>query len=135
MDMRSIDEKYLEVMQNVEAVIVSAFRDNHNLSDYSVMSVLENLINVYTIEITGRQPRRVKLSPEEQVLFANVKEICEWRLGRVSLEDTPGQSGINFKKMTVEDILVVLKRLLKSVKFWNREEGRQGYLNYVIRFL
>jgi hypothetical protein len=132
--MRDIDEKYLDVMQNIESVIISAYRNDQSMSDYNVMAVLEALINAYTTEITGRQPRPVKLSPQEQSLFESVKAICEWRLGRVTLEVPPEQPGIDVGRMTVEEVLIVLKRLLKSVKFWNREEGRQGYLNYINRF-
>lgn len=132
MEMREIDKKYLDVLQNIEAVIVAAYRDDHRLSDYSVMSVLEALINIYTAEITRREPRPIKLSPQEQTLFDSVKEICEWRLGRVSLENAPD---LEDDKKTIEEMLIVLKRLLKSAKFWNREQGSQGYLNYIIRFL
>jgi hypothetical protein len=135
MDMRETDEKYLDVLQNIESVIVACYREEISLSDYSVMSVLETLINIYTVEITGRKPRPVKLSPQEQSLFESVKEICEWRLGRGNLKDDLGHSGIDVGKKTVEEILIVLKRLLKSAKFWNREAGRQGYLNYISRFL
>ena len=135
MGMREIDEKYLDVMQNIESVIISAYKDDKSISDYSVMSILEALINMYTVEVTRRQPRPVKLSPQEQILFEGVREICEWRLGRGTLKDNLGQSKVDVGKKTVEEILIILKRLLKSVKFWNREEGRQGYLNYIRRFL
>jgi hypothetical protein len=134
-DRKEIDEKLMDVMQNIESVVVSAYRTDHSLSDYSIMSALETLINVYTAEITGRTPRPLKLSPQEQILVEEVHKICEWRLGRASLEDTLNHSEIEVGKKTIEEILMVLKRLLKSVKFWNRQEGSQGYLNYVTRFL
>jgi hypothetical protein len=135
MSMREIDEKYLDVMQNIEAVIISAYRDDQSMSDYSIMSVLEALINAYTAEITRRIPRSIKLSPQEQTLFESLREICEWRLGRGNLKDNLEQSGVDVGKKTIEEILIILKRLLKSAKFWNREEGSQGYLKYINRFL
>ncbi len=133
--MREIDEKYLDVMQNIESVIASAYRDDQSITDYSIMSVLEALISMYTAEETRRPPRPVKLSSLEQTLFESVKDICEWRLGRGDLKNSLEESGGDSGKKTVAEMLVILKRLLKSVKFWNREEGRQGYLNYICRFL
>jgi hypothetical protein len=135
MSMREIDEKYLDVMQNIETVIVSEYREDQSMSDYIVMSVLEALVNAYSAEITGHIPRPIKLSPQEQTLFESTVEICEWRLGRGNLKDNQEQSGVDVGKKTIEEILIVLKRLLKSVKFWNREEGRKAYLKYINRFL
>jgi len=91
---REIEEKYLDVMQNIEAVIVNCYRYNESLSDLSVMSVMEALINRYTAEITERQPKPVKFSELEQRLFEEVKEICEWRLGRGTLKEHPELSEI-----------------------------------------
>jgi acyl-homoserine lactone acylase PvdQ len=135
MNMKEIDEKYLDVMQNIEAVITSAYRDDESMTDYSVMTVLEALINKYTAEETDRQPRPVRLSPEEQLLAQSILEVCEWRLGRGKFTEALDQSLPDAGRKTVAEIILVLKRLLKSVKHWNREGGSQGYLNYISRFL
>jgi hypothetical protein len=130
-----IEEKFSDVMQNIEAVVADAYRTDDSMSDYSVMSVMEALINIYSAEMTGHTGRPVKLSPQEQILVGDVKNICEWRLGRGSLDNILEEPGLEVGKKTIEEILIVLKRLLKSVKFWNREGGRQGYLNYIVQFL
>lgn len=33
------------------------------------------------------------------------------------------------------EIVACLKRLRKSVQFWTKSGGRQGYLNYIVEFL
>jgi hypothetical protein len=35
---------------------------------------------------------------------------------------------------TVDEIILCLKRLRKSVKLWTTDYGRQGYLNYIAQF-
>jgi hypothetical protein len=35
---------------------------------------------------------------------------------------------------TPAEITECLKRILTSVKFWNKKNGRQGYLEYVAKF-
>jgi hypothetical protein len=37
--------------------------------------------------------------------------------------------------ISVPELIACLKRLRKSVRFWNEQGGRQGYLNYVREFL
>lgn len=35
----------------------------------------------------------------------------------------------------VDTLIKVIRRLEKSVKLWNDQGGRQGYLEYIARFL
>lgn len=37
--------------------------------------------------------------------------------------------------VSVETLIACLKRLEKSVKLWNEQGGRQGYLEYIAEFL
>jgi|WetSurMetagenome_2_1015567.scaffolds.fasta_scaffold245732_2 hypothetical protein len=132
MNLEEFEENNLDVLQNIEAGIVACYRSDPNLTDYCAIAVLEALNNIYVAEITGRTSRPNKLSPQEQVLFKRIKETCEWRLGRGHLENYPDMGDA---PKTVEEISAVLKKLIKSAKTWNRESGRQGYLNYIIHFI
>jgi hypothetical protein len=133
-----IKDKHLDVMQNIEFAITAVYKRNPSLSDFSAMSALEALIAVNNAEKSGRPPKSSRLSPQEQTLFEGIKEMCEWRLGRFSLgesqEKTLKESGFEPEKKTVEEMIYCLRKIMKSVKFWNNQAGRQGYLNYVIRF-
>ncbi len=72
-----------------------------------------------------------------------VKEMCEWRLGREKLkvEDESGEitevaaAEMELQKLEPSEIVACLKRIQSSVKFWTKKPGRQGYLNFVGKFL
>jgi len=42
-----LEDKYLDVLQNIEFAIVSVYRKESDLSDYEVMDALDALINLY----------------------------------------------------------------------------------------
>jgi hypothetical protein len=39
------------------------------------------------------------------------------------------------KPITIDEIILCLKRVLKSVKRWNEDGGRQGYLDFIIQYV
>jgi hypothetical protein len=41
----------------------------------------------------------------------------------------------DFQPNTPQELIDCLKRIQSSVKFWNNQSGRQGYLNYISRFV
>ncbi len=62
------------------------------------------------------------------------------RLGRQSLQapDEAGQPAdlaLPGADKTLDEILACLKRVRKSVNYWTKESGRQGYLNFVTQFV
>jgi hypothetical protein len=126
-----VEEEYLDVLQNIEFVIVSAFRRHPELSDHGVMRALEAVTDSYAAEIVGRAPRQFGLSFEEQDVFTAVKDICDWRLGRTDLSSGSAERAVEIKPITVNEISLCLKRLLKSVRTWNSQGGSQGYLRFV----
>lgn len=129
------EDKYLDVLQNIEHAIVSTYDDNPGLTDSSVMLSIESIIDTYRAENIGRDPRNFMLSDIEQVLFGKIKEVCEWRLGRAKMNmvyenaDTPEP-----EPKSVDEIILCLKRIAKSAKKWNKRGGSQGYLNFVSQF-
>ena len=56
------EEKYMDVLQNIEFGIVSVYREKPELSDNNVISSLEALIDAYKGEQIGRPPRKFNLS-------------------------------------------------------------------------
>jgi len=53
-------------------------------------------------------------------------------LGRAHLADLAAQPGA---RLAVTDLLECLKRIRKSIRRWNREYGRQGYLKFVSQYV
>jgi hypothetical protein len=133
MNMKAEDANQ-DVLQNIECVIADLYKSDRSLSDYNVMSALEALIDSYIVEIKGYTTKTHKLSPPEQTLCEKIKEVCEWRLGRGSLELATEKSLIEAGDKTVEVIIRCIRKILKSVKYWNHEGGRQGYLNFIVNF-
>ncbi len=131
-----VEDQYIDVLQNIEFGIVMTYKDHPEMSDYDVIRMLEALIDKYAAEKIGRQARRILLSQVERTLFENVHRMCEWRLGRGTLTDVPEKA----KEMapepkSIDEIVLCLRRILKSVKRWNKDGGRQGYLKFVMHYV
>ncbi len=134
--MARVEDQYPDVLQNIEFEIVTTYRRHPEMSDYDVMRALEALVDAYGAEKIGRPPRNVGLSDLERTLLEKLRRICEWRLGRGMLTDDSEQArGTAGEPKTVDEIVLCLKRVLKSVRRWNKEGGRQGYLQFVIQYV
>lgn len=132
----SVEDQYIDVLQNIEFSIVTFYRQQHDLSDYDVTRTLEALVDHYAAEKIGRPPRHFSLSDQECRLFDGVKKMCEWRLGRISLDDAVAQAEEKvLEPNTVDEIILCLKKILKSVNKCHNRGGRQGYLNFVSEFI
>jgi hypothetical protein len=126
-------DRYEGVLQNIEAMVVDVFREHTELTDYSVQRVYEYLIGLYEAELRGRNPRNPRLNALEEELLVRVQAICSWQLGRgAPIADLPDLQG---EPVDVDTMIQIIRRLLKSVKFWTKQGGRQGYLNYIAQFV
>ena len=131
-----VEDQYADVLQNIEFGIVTAYKSHPEMSDYDVIRILEALIDRYAAEKIARPPRHFSLSEVEQTLLENVHRMCEWRLGRGTLTDAPEKvKEMAPEPKTTDEIVLCLKRILKSVKRWNKDGGRRGYLKFVIQYV
>ena len=134
--MPRVEDQYLDVLQNIESGIVATYREHAEMSDYEVMRMLEALIDRYAAEKIGRPPRDFGLSEVERLLLDAVRRRCEWRLGRGGVPGGLAPSvGMAPEPKTVDEIILCLKRVLKSAKRWHKDGGRQGYLRFVIQYV
>jgi hypothetical protein len=97
---------------------------------------VQALARHYEAEDEQRTPPRPHLAERSERIFDAVQRVCEWRLGRGRIVAEPGSEselpdGVN----SVAEIVACLKRIRKSVQLWTKEYGRQGYLNYVQKFI
>ena len=131
-----VDEKYLDVLQNIESVVIEVYRDDLTLLDYEVMSAYEALVDHYVAEKINRKPRNFSLSARADRVFGRVKVMCDWRLGREPgwLEGEEGEE-LEMAPKTVDEIIRCLKTLLISAKKWNKQGGRQAYLDFISEFV
>ncbi|MCZ7557361.1 MAG: hypothetical protein M5R41_13250 [Bacteroidia bacterium] len=123
----TIENEHMDVLQNLEAAIVMLYRQNADLLDYDVDEAFDVLIHEYRLEQGGRPPKQHKMSPKAALVYNVLRPVCEWRLGRSA--DTIALV------LSIDTLLLCLKRLKLSLERWNGEGGRQGYLRFINRFV
>ena len=138
-----LEEEYEDILQNLEFAIVSLYRDNPDLTDHDVETTIGQLIRTYQAEQTGRQIILSNMTPLRQELYHSVYDMAEWRLERREMPDlTQGKKDKHFtlminlnQEIDVDILLLCLKRIRKSIRFWTKKYGYQGYLEYIDNFL
>jgi hypothetical protein len=129
-----IEDEHLDVLQNIEAIIVTIYRGHPEMTDYDVDKALAVLIPTYRNGVTGKP--LIKPAGNLSILvYEQVATICNWRLGRSSLLNKKGKPLPMPPPLSTETIILCLKRLRKSVATWSKQGGRQGYLTYISQFL
>ena len=147
MSRREFEENYIDVLHNIEAAIVSAYREaEEEMTDWDVLRALETMIANYQSERKGREPRDVFLKPSAQSISDRVFTVCEFTLGRLpmmvetkkkkwGLIPVTTREEIKPEPKTIDELIACLRHIQKSVQFWTKEAGRQGYLNYIDQFI
>jgi hypothetical protein len=121
------EEQYRDSLQKMEAIFVFAYRKKTIGTDYSVMRILESMIDTYTAAKIGRNPRDFSLSNQETTVFNDLKGICEWRRGiKIS-----GLDDLKKQPLAIDDIILCLKQITRSVQKWNKRGGKNGYLEFI----
>lgn len=129
----SIEEQYQDILQNIEFAIVQEYQRDRTLLDYDVADALEALIRMYRSEQGGGSPPLPRLAERPKVVFEAARVMCEWRLGRAQMGDQ--QMPKIEEPITIGEMIDCLKRIEKSVRRWNKQNGRQGYLNFVSKYI
>jgi hypothetical protein len=128
-----VEDEYFDVLQNLEAVIVHEFRQDRSILDLDARDAVNALVRRYEAESESRGAPGAPLSDRARRIFEAVRSICEWRLGRAP---DPFQAPVELDApVTAAELVLCLKRIRKSIDFWTKDGGRQGYLNYVIEYL
>ena len=132
-----IEEEYMDVFQNIEAAIVSAYRVEPKLDNWDVESAIDALIRQYQAEWRGKEVRPARLNSElKRDVYDHVRTMCEWRLGRTVLETDDGEPlPLPVEALTLEELVAILKRIRKSIRFWHKKGGRRGYLDFISQFI
>jgi predicted RND superfamily exporter protein len=126
------EEKYKDILQNLETAIISVYRKRTDLTDYEVMEALEALISHYRAEEINKESMPPKLSEKSSRVYSEVLSMSEGRMGKESKYSELFKLS---EHSSIKDIIACLKTILASVKKWNKADGRQGYLNFVNKFI
>ena len=126
------EDTFADVLLNMEAAIVHIYREIPGLQDKEVALAVDALIGEYIAEQKNRPEREIQLPGNAQDVYQNLLAICEWSMGRVQIVD-PYASIDHY--IELRDVLGCLKRIKKSIRFWKKKGGPQGYLRYVSDFM
>src|SRR5438309_945887 len=122
--MPTIEDQYLDVLQNIEFAIVSVYREHPDMLDSEVEKALNTVLLDYQAEKQQRTPHNPTLGTLPEMLYVRVKQMCEWRLGRATLESSKGVQGLDqLPPRSLDEVIACLKRIRKSVRTWNRQAG------------
>lgn len=132
----SFEEEYVAIIYDIESNIVAIYQERPNLLDAHIETAIDYLIRVYNSEAQGRQSPRKSIRGAASEVADQLQALCELHLGRAVAEDIEGQPmKLEIPQRTAEDISTSLKKIKSSVKVWSKQQGRQGYLNYVTEFI
>ncbi len=131
----SFENRYMDVLQNIESAIVDTYRQHPELSDRTVRDVVDALIRSYQVEARGYSLPAPRFSSPTKELHENVRSMCDWRLGKEPVRDESGQPlELEMSPKTINEIITCLKRIRLSVKT-HKSGGRHGYLDFVSQFV
>ena len=129
------EEKYQDVLQNLEYGVMEVYREHPELTDYDVMDAFAALRRHYIREVRQQEPVTVTLSERAQKVFDMVEAMCEWRMGRAKAATADGAPfTIGARVLTANEIGDCIKRLERSVQRWNKSGGRRDYVKFVAQF-
>jgi hypothetical protein len=128
-----VEDEYLDVLQNLEWAIVNEFRQDRSILDQDVRDAANALVRRYEAESESRSATGAPLSDRAGRIFEAVRRMCEWRLGRAPAPD--GSLAELGRGVNVTELVLCLKRIRKSIDYWNKRNGRQGYLDFVSEYV
>jgi len=126
-----------DILLHLENAIHQVAYPNTEISDGQIELALERLIRHYQTEAAGREPRPTRLGAGCRQVFDMTMVIAELLLGHAeaTIVETGEALGMGNESISHAELIACLKRIRKSVRFWNRQGGRRGYVTYIHDFL
>jgi hypothetical protein len=128
-------EENLDVLQNLEFAIVEVWRAHPEMTDYHAQRAYEAARQFYRAEQRGKPAPPPALTGLEAIAFAELQKMCEFRLGRDPGPPATASEDVPVPPLPVEKLVACLQELAKSVERHTRSGGRQGYLQFVDKFI
>ncbi|MFA6263803.1 MAG: hypothetical protein WCW33_05395 [Candidatus Babeliales bacterium] len=122
------EDIYKGELLSIESSIIRIYRQQPGLIDGEVLIALDAVILTFKSLNGAFSERPFSSSLPAQMVYEAVKKACEELLQALPVV----KDGEALKK---DEILACLKRIRSSVRYWNKEMGRQGYLNFVRKFV
>ncbi len=160
MNTSDVEIEHMGTLQNLEFIIINFDRSSDDLTDLEVIDVLDYLIRAYTAKGNGHSAPFVRLSPLKRELSDAISVIADMITAPIVTEPdsavaeldsaiTESESSevavqpsgsltadnVILGQVTPEVLIACLKRIRKSAKYWNGNNGRRGYLEYIANFM
>jgi len=130
------ENKYLDILQNIEFALASVYREHPEMTDYNADKVVEVIIREYKAEKTGHPAPANRLQGVDEVTYERLTNICEWRLGRGKLDAGTKKRFLKSPPpIALIEMIACLKRVQKSIRLWQKEGGRRGYFYFIDQFV
>lgn len=126
-----LEDKYPDVLQNIEFMIVRLYKENGELRDKTVIKALEAAASYYRALATKRPAPEPTLEDLELEVFEQIKLMLENRREE-NQAIAPKRFSRAFKEPTQDEIfLACIRKIEKSAKRWTKRRGERGYLNFI----
>ncbi|MCL1078750.1 hypothetical protein D5R81_12325 [Parashewanella spongiae] len=116
------EDKFIVELEAIETAIAEVYRSNSETYDSQVDRALGSVISNLKAQQKNRPSQPNSYSGVDLQLYQTISQTTQ-----TLLEDETD--------LTVEDVINCLKTVRKSVKRWNKQNGRQGYLTFIDRFV
>ncbi|MBI4770289.1 MAG: hypothetical protein HY784_07745, partial [Chloroflexi bacterium] len=99
------EEKYEDVLQNLEFAIAGVYREHPDMLDADALSGVEWLIRLYNAEAKGRASALAPPAGLAGEVVRAARAMCDWRPGRTAAETESGQA-FQLPMKTLPEILL-----------------------------
>ena len=135
----ALEDKHLDVLQNIEGAIVTVYANSPSLRDQDVIKGLDLSIAYYRA-IDARKEFKMpdEISKKEGAIFNAITAMLGLR--EEILGDNPAPKRKSFSRAlrttSKEEIyLACLRKIQKSATRWNKRNGENGYLDFVKNYV
>ena len=127
-----VEEKYEDVLQNIEFAVVSFDKKSMPLRDEHCLKAYDLLKKKYIGEMRGwKLENTVIEDPIVSELVTAIIPYSDLRLGKVAVQEP----GVVFKSVDHNAIIKCFEKLSKSVNKWKTGKNSRRYIEFVSNFI
>ena len=130
-----VEEEYQDVLMNIELTIVGEYREHPELKNYDVEVAVNNAIRAFTAKKRGKPFSTPKMTERRTEIYDRVCTMCEMLLSMSEGEPLSREDGTEVRlpmiDVSLDAMILCLKRIRKSIQHWTKREGPKGYLTFI----
>ena len=119
----AIEDEHADVLLNIELPVIAVYQQHRDLLDLHVDEGLGALMSRYKAEEQGKEVLLPRVKRSALLVFEAVLMNTELMLRR---------SEQSLEPVELATLLTCLGRIRRSVRFWTKQGGSRGYLNFVL---